>query len=674
MKRSLIGYFAICCLFASAYQHSEADPILRIVPLEEEVYIYHTYRLPLGHGFNIYRQNQAGGDFIRLNEKVIRGARRSDDLRPMLDLRYDDVLRIFEAESPAGLWLSIHSKRFEAGLASFLYPEAAAALGRLFVDKNPPIHNEVTYRVVFVNNVDNPTGKEIQKTRRLVPHQPAPPEITDASNTGERVTLQWKYPIIDDIKDDDYVIQFYVYRLDHLSGEPEFLNHRVMVRNNAVDIHQLTFESPVINTTERYIVTAVCITGRQSEWSNVFEYELLYNIPPRPVYELSADLTADNWVWLSWMPAKEPGITGYNIYRNKDMLQPFALITPEPVSPGEPFYMDSAVTGGKTYFYHVKALDHSGNESEKGSVVMARVPDLVPPPKPSDLAAEYNVETGHVELSWQMEFFTENFESFILLRRREDVEQPGSFNRVNHEDLKETKFSDPGDAGAGFLEGGSYRYVLYSASRSKRYSDTVSILVDIPVVTPPDAPKGLRAVNDNGFRVNLNWSGVSSLNLEKYALYRKEEGDEYFEKIIELPLTTRFFRDEDVVAGNTYIYVVRAIDVAGNESGFSEPATLFFRNYTPPRSVRNIRAMAVDDGVMLTWERVVADDFAGYRVYRASIPTGIYEPLHEGYIEETQFFDDAGDYNSWYRVRAVDTSGNESRPGNPVRVINQNNQ
>lgn len=672
MRKLFLCLLPLFICFPSAPQQMLADPVLRVVPQEETVYVYHTHRLPLGHGFHIYRQDEPGGEFVRLNERVVRGARRADDVRPMLDHRYDDVLDLFDAQTPSGLWINMQGKRFEAGLASFLYPEAAKVLGRLYVDHEAPTYEEVTYRMVFVNSLDNPTGKELQKTVELIPHQPAPPEIIAVDNTGNRVTIQWHYPMIRDVRDDDHVIQFYVFRLNQ-QEEPEFLDHRVVVRNNAVDTHQLTFESPVMNTTENYMVTAVSVTGLQSEPSNVFTYELLYNIPPRPVYELSADVTTDPWVVLGWQSAKEPEIRGYNVYRSSDLLQPFELLTRELVSVGQTFYLDSTVTGGETYFYHVTVVDRNGNESNKGTVSMADVPDLVPPPKPEGLAAEYNVETEQVDLAWEMPYFSDNFETFLLLRRREDVDVPGAFNQANREDLTDTRFSDAGDAGAGFLEGGSYRYVLYSSSTSKKYSDTVSIVIDIPVVTPPEVPRGLRAVNDNGFRVTLNWSGVSSLNLEKYALFRKMEGEEDFRKIREVPLTTRFFRDEDVESGNTYVYAVQAIDVAGNESAFSEPASLFFRNYSPPRQVRNIQAMVTDEGVQLQWERVTADDFAGYKVYRATIPTGVYEPLHDGLIEATRFTDEVGDAGSWYRVRAVDTSGNESRPGNPVRPVNRNN-
>lgn len=672
MKRiffNCLSVFWFCLLSGNALA---VEPAIRIVPKEGEVYIYHTHRLPPGHGFNVYRQDRPGGDFDRINEKVIRGAARSDDLRPMLGDRYQDVLQIFEAESPAGIWLGMRTRRFEAGLASFLFPKAAFAMGRLFVDESPPVNREATYRIEFVNNMDRPTGKELQKTILLEPQQPDPPLLSSAENTGRRVTLKWEYPRVGP-DEDDFVIQFYVYRLDHKTGEPELLNHRVVIRNNAVDVHQYTFESPVINTVERYVVTAVDITGQQSDYSNIYEYELIYNIPPKPIYEVSASVTRDPWVELEWEPAGEPGIAGYHIYRSSDMSKPFERFTETPTGPSELFFLDSTVVGGTSYFYFVTAVDNQGNESEKGSVAMARVPDLFPPPRPGNFKAEYDPDTREVKLSWEMEEFTRNFETFIIMRRREDVLRPGALSRVNPEMLTNTTFRDKGDAGAGFLEGGSYRYVLFSSSTSKRYSDTVSVVLDIPVVTAPEAPKGLVANNDNGFRVNLNWGAVSSLNLEKYAVYRKESGEEDFLKIKEVPMTTRFFRDEGTTVGNNYVYSVTAIDVAGNESEFSTPDTIFFRDNTPPRSVRNIQALAHEDGVELRWERVVATDLAGYKVYRADIPTGRYEPLHEGLLNETGFFDQDGDIQSWYRVRAVDTSGNQSRPGSPVRPVETNN-
>ena len=672
MKKFLIIILSVFCLVTKGQKSYASEPVLRIVPLEDEVYVYHTQRLSAGHGFNIYRSDRPGEAFVRLNEKPVRGAQRIDDMRPMLADRYNDLLEMFEVESAASLWLVMRARHFEAGLASFLYPEAARTLGRLYVDQDAPMNTEVTYRIEFVNNLDRPTGKEIFNTLILEKRQPPAPRILTAANMGALVTLEWEYFKVKP-EDDDFVIQFYIYRTEPQTGELQILNDRVVVRNNAYDTHVFTFESPVINTTESYVVSAADITGNMEALSEVFEFDLIYNLPLKPVYEISAHVTPEPWVELTWKPSLEENAAGYRIYRSSDLSKPFVQITDELIPAEAGFYIDTTVVGGLSYFYFVNVVDFAGNESEEGSVAMARVLDLFAPPQPFGLTAEFNTQTRNVELSWQTETLSENFETFVIMRRREDVANPGSFSRVNLDILTETSFIDQGGEEAGFLEGAKYRYVVFSSSRAKIHSDTTAIVLNIPIITAPEAPLGVRAINDNGFRINLSWGAVSSRNLEKYSVYRKKKGDDSFSLLLDAPITTRFIRDEQLEIGNTYIYAVTATDIAGNQSDFSEPDTVFFRNYTPPASVRNIQAAVRDEGVELRWDRVAADDFLGYKVYRSSNPTGTYEPVHEGLLKDTRFLDLSGNAEMWYRVRAVDTSGNESRPGNPVRPVVVNN-
>jgi fibronectin type 3 domain-containing protein len=672
MKKILIVIFSVFCLVTKGQISFASEPALRIVPLEDKVYVYHNQRLPSGHGFNIYRSDGPGEAFVRLNDKPVRGAQRIDDMRPMLADRFDDLLEMFEVETAASLWLVMRARHFEAGLASFLYPEAAKTLGRLYIDQNAPMNTEVTYRIEFVNNLDRPTGEELFKTLVLEYRQPKAPRILSAANLGSLVTLEWEYQKVKP-KDDDFVIQFYIYRTDSQTGELQILNDRAVVRNNAYDNHVFTFESPVINTTERYVVSAADITGNLEALSEVFEFDLFYNLPLQPVYEISAHVNPEPSVEVTWKPSLEENIAGYRIYRSSDLSQPFQLITEELLQAESGFFLDTTIVGGFSYFYYVTVVDIAGNESAEGSVAMARVLDLFAPPQPFGLTAEFNTQTRNVELSWQTETLSENFETFVIMRRREDVANPGAFSRVNPDLLTETSFIDLGGEDAGFLEGAKYRYVVFSSSRAKIHSDTTAIVLNIPIVTAPEAPLGVRAVNDNGFRIHLNWGAVSSRNLEKYSVYRKKKGDDSFRLLLDAPITTRFIRDEQVEIGNTYIYAVTATDIAGNQSDFSVPDTVFFRNYTPPASVRNIQAAVRDEVVELRWDRVATDDFLGYKVYRSGIPTGIFEPLHEGLLKDTRFIDLSGNAEMWYRVQAVDTSGNESRPGNPVRPVVMNN-
>jgi len=141
-----------------------------------------------------------------------------------------------------------------------------------------------------------------------------------------------------------------------------------------------------------------------------------------------------------------------------------------------------------------------------------------------------------------------------------------------------------------------------------------------------------------------------------------------------LSAPTTFFEDTTATAGRTYVYRVSAVDSVGQEGPRSTPVQFTLRDDAPPRPIRNVRAVVPDTtgsgppGVRITWGPVDAPDLDGYRVERAGLPTGAYEPVHETAPDTTAWTDPGGTIGTWYRVRALDTSGNPSRPGEPAQA------
>ena len=661
MKNYILLFLSIACLVAGK-PATGSDVQTRIVTLQDEVYIYHTKRLPAGYGFNIYRQDSPGGTFHLLNQTPVTRARSSGVLQSQLGSRYREVMEFFEAEGAGELWLFLQSRYFETMVAVSLFPELAHSMGMLFVDRTAPIGSEVTYRLEFVNLLGNVVDEPVLSRLRLEPALPAAPSGLRAENDGERVTLHWRYPRVSR-EDDDKVIRFYVYRINPQTGNPELVDEEILLRNNAYAEHLYFFRSPVVNVTEQYFVTAADITGRQSLPSEVLSYEIVHIAPPPVVEDLLVMETEGNHAQLTWSPSVDPAVAGYHIYRTDDLSVPFRQVTPEPLPAGQTGFIDREVAGGRTYFYQVTAVNEAGAESGTGALVMTRLRDITPPPPPLNLTAGYDTLYGGVKLKWDKTEMPPDFKTFIILRRREDQWESKALSRLNFGDLRETSYIDT----SGFQEGITYRYIVYSSDYAENYSDTVAISLEIPLLTPPDPPSGLLAVNDRGIRVNLNWSASPSITAQEYIIYRGNADD--LTELARMPLTQRFYRDETAEPGNTYVYALKAVDRAGNESRFSTAYTILFRNTTPPRSVRNLQAIERNGGIYMRWERVPGSDLAGYRIYRSNIPTGVYEPVNEELVTDTEFFDAGGNGGMWYRVRAVDNTGSESRPGNAVRPL-----
>ncbi len=642
---------------------------MRIVTHPEEVHIYHTRRLPAGHGFNVFRQDSPGEEFRLLTGVPVTRARSSGELQSRLGGRFREVMEFFEAESAGELWLFLQSRFLETIIAVSLFPDLAAAMGMLYIDDTAPVGSQVTYRLEFVDMLGNLVDEPASRQVRLDPRIPSSPSRLRAENDRARVTLHWHYPRVER-EDDDKVIRFFVYRIDQQTGNPELVSDEILIRNNAYDDHFFHFISPVVNVTEQYFVTAADITGQQSEPSEMLSYEVVDIVLPAAVMDVGVTETPDNHAVVTWTMPVDPDITGYHIYRTDDLSVSFRQITLEPLPVDQLSYVDREVRGGRTYFYHVTAVNMAGRESEMGELVMVRIRDVTPPPPPDNLTADFDIETETVELKWGIREITPDLKSFVVLRRREDRREPGGFSRLNYADLRDTSFLDAGEGGDGLQEGARYRYVVYSSDHAENYSDTVSVVIEIPLFTPPDPPTGLLAINDRGIRVNLNWNASPSLTTEEYIIHRSSPDNPLMAQLTRVPASARFYRDEEVETGRVYVYALTAVDRAGNESEYSNTDTLFFRSSNPPRSVRNLQAIERNGGVYMRWERVPDNDLAGYRVYRSDVPSGVYELLNQDLLRETEYFDSEGSASHWYRVRAVDESGNESRPGQSVRPAN----
>jgi hypothetical protein len=105
--------------------------------------------------------------------------------------------------------------------------------------------------------------------------------------------------------------------------------------------------------------------------------------------------------------------------------------------------------------------------------------------------------------------------------------------------------------------------------------DSSSVQVVAHDIFPPAVPTGLQAAySGEGQKpfIDLVWAPVTTADLAGYNVYRSKSNDAY-EKVNEALLKSPSYRDSAVVSGKTYTYIVSAVDVRGNESQRSDPAS-----------------------------------------------------------------------------------------------------
>ncbi len=130
----------------------------------------------------------------------------------------------------------------------------------------------------------------------------------------------------------------------------------------------------------------------------------------------------------------------------------------------------------------------------------------------------------------------------------------------------------------------------------------------------------------------------------------------FWERLTDVPVQDGNFNDTAAEIGQRYFYKLTQVDAEGNESQPVTPQTTFTDH------AGNVHA-----------QNPLAD-FAGYNMYRSAdknVPLEEWERRNEAPIPTLEYKDEGVESGEiyFYYVRAVDSSGNESAPGEILRVI-----
>lgn len=644
-----------------------AQEVVAILTPDEEAYVYHDQLLPLGYGFNIYRTH--AGEEIKLNDEPVFAASSGHEFRRILGDLYPTIEGGMEVDSPQQAFLRLRGESFNRTILSFTYPPIAASFGKLFVDKQPIVDQEVSYRFELVNHRGVETGEIIESSLVVEESEINQPEEVEVERVDDEIHIHWEYPeatrAIDDI-----VMRFDV----HMS--PDDQEHFIQVSEESRlkfdDQSEFSYTIEADEQIERaeFIIEAIDITGQNRIASEPVEVELIDMTQPPSILEVDSRVV-DGAVELTWPISTDPNVAGYHIDRVNIDTEEEIRLTEELIDLREPFYRDLTIVPDYNFQYYVIAVSETGVESEMGNPAMENILSVQYPEPPSNVMTEVHFEDEFIEVTWEHAEKDELFNTYVVLRRTyEEGEQRGGFSQINEGRLTEDSIIDYGIAGEGFTEGRFYEYGVVSANRQGRRSDTLFAVVQMPNITPPEPPVSFETSIYEGARINVVWGASPSTDVTTYNVYKIDQDQDT--TIINKPKGNRFMPDNDVTIGTEYTYFVTAVDSSGNESQPTRESVLTMNDFSPPPSVRNIQAVETNEGVRLRWESSPSNDLEGYIVKRSPLINGQYLPLNEEFVTDTNWVDEDGEAGLWYRIYAVDQSGNQSRPSSPRQATSRN--
>jgi glucose/arabinose dehydrogenase/chitodextrinase len=335
------------------------------------------------------------------------------------------------------------------------------------------------------------------------------------------------------------------------------------------------------STTYRYQVRAVDAAGNLGPYSvvaTVITPATADTTPPSAPTGLSATALSTSRIDLSWTASTDNvGVAGYRVERclGNNCSNFVQVGTPTATT-----YSNTGLQANTIYRFRVRAVDAAGNLSPYSTIVSSRTlaPDTTRPTAPTGLTATSGSPT-RIDLTWTAS--TDNVG--VAGYRVERCQGTGCTNFAEVGTPTATSYADTGVAPST-----TYRFRVRAVDAAGNLSTYSSIAsATTPAVTdnsPPTAPTGLTATAAGSGQVNLGWTAsTDNVGVAGYRVERCQgTGCTNFAQIVAPTATS--YSDAGVAPSTTYRYQVRAVDAAGNLSGYSAvaEATTAAAPATPP--------------------------------------------------------------------------------------------
>jgi fibronectin type 3 domain-containing protein len=325
--------------------------------------------------------------------------------------------------------------------------------------------------------------------------------------------------------------------------------------------------------------------------------DLLYTPPVAPTSP--AALAGTLQATISW--GAGAAATGYNVKRSSTSGSGYTTLGSSPTASTSP-YLDTGLTGSKTYYYVVSSIDSIATCESANSTQVTVTPTGVcaPPAAPVVTAAPNN---GSVTLSWPAVTGAVSYSVARSLTTGTGYITVGSVTTG-------VTFAD-----SNVVNGTTYYYVVTAGNGTCSSGNSTEVSA-APACTPPTAIADLLAMPGNG-SVVLTWTAPASA--VSYQILRSTTSGSGYALAGTKGAATGF-TDTSVVNGTTYYYVVTASNGSCSSTNSNEetvaPACI------PPAAPAVVTPTPGDGQVLLAWTTSAGATL--YRVSRNTTGTGTF--------------------------------------------------
>ncbi len=389
-----------------------------------------------------------------------------------------------------------------------------------------------------------------------------------------------------------------------------------------------------------YYVTAVDAAGNESAPSNQVTVVYDKTAPPAPTGLTAGPSPTSSAPTLSWSsggPDNLSGFARYDIYRGAALAGSTTGLS----------FTDSSLASSGPQSYTVKAVDIAGNVSA-ASAVRSITYDVLAPPAPATVTAPVATRLKPT-ITWTTS--TDPGGSGIA---RYNIYRDGALAGT----ATALTFTEPTPTFAD----GSYTYTVSAVDNAGNEGPQTApkvVTYDTAAPLAPGDPTSAPAVTKNP--PAATWTAASDVGgsgIATYTVYR--DGG-----LVGSVTGLSYQEPASFRTSGTYKYTVRAVDVAGNTSALTAPASVVYDTLAPPVPTGLTGPSPTGVKPVLSWTSGGPDALSGldhYELYRGVTLVGS--------TTATTFSDLlAPSATSSYTVKAVDLAGNVSAASVPRSIV-----
>jgi uncharacterized protein len=386
----------------------------------------------------------------------------------------------------------------------------------------------------------------------------------------------------------------------------------------------------------------------------------------------------DKTVMLRWdFDTYKEYYTSYMVERSSDGGKTFTAVSDQPVTnlnenkstdiPAGMLYMDSLENNETEYRYRIAGVSIFGDKGPYSNVVKGKGKFILQF-TPGIASTEHDADDNYY-IKWELDTSFNNYVKEFRVNRSDIIQGP--FETVITGLSPETRMAKVDKLSA------SNYFTVTAVSKSGEEKTSFPYLLQPEDSIPPAVPTGLAANIDSSGVVTLTWSANTEKDLAGYRVFKTNVGGHEMVPLVDSVWRETTFSDTTNLKSlnsNVY-YTIRSIDRRWNESADAPIIKVKKPDIIPPSQPVLAGYEILDNGIKVMWVGSSSSDVAVHNLYRkqagdySSSGWQLVSAIKDNRIQNiTDEKCEQGKTYS-YTIVAVDSSGLESQPRQPLTVL-----